>query len=235
MRGFGFLPIVSYVLVYSFCCHQHMQVSIAFSFNHPSNQQKQQKVDAQHFQGQQQQQQTSPPRQQQQPHSSMDSFNNNNPSNNSNRRKVLQGTASIFGGLLTGSVISSNINGINAWGADEIFKKNPLLNPILEQIRIWEQAEADNIKYGGELERGDAGNKGQVDAYPKLLVPILRIAYDIERIQSLVGSTVKPTNSKTTTTKTTTIEQYEIAYEILKDTTKYNKIAFKKIQLKLEK
>jgi len=57
---------------------------------------------------------------------------------------------------------------------------------MLEQIRIWEQAEADNIKYSGELEAGDAGNKGKVDAYPKLLMPILEIDYELTQVKKLV-------------------------------------------------
>lgn len=69
---------------------------------------------------------------------------------------------------------------------DELFKKNPLTNPLLEQIRIWEQAEADDIKYGGELTPGDAGNKGRVDQYPKLLVPILKMSDELKSVETLV-------------------------------------------------
>ena len=54
------------------------------------------------------------------------------------------------------------------------------------QLRIWEQAEADNIKYGGELEAGDAGNKGKVGAYPRLLMPILKIDQELEEVSTLV-------------------------------------------------
>lgn len=54
------------------------------------------------------------------------------------------------------------------------------------QIRILEQAEADNLKYGGELEAGDAGNKGKVSAYPSLLVPILKIEQDLVKVKTLV-------------------------------------------------
>ena len=49
-----------------------------------------------------------------------------------------------------------------------------------------EQAEADNLKYGGELEAGDAGNKGKVSAYPSLLVPILKIEQDLAKVKNLV-------------------------------------------------
>jgi hypothetical protein len=40
--------------------------------------------------------------------------------------------------------------------------------------------------YGGELEAGDAGNKGKVGAYPKLLLPILKIDQDLDEIKVLV-------------------------------------------------
>jgi hypothetical protein len=101
-------------------------------------------------------------------------------------RRIVFGRAALIAivGSTTGTFITTS--GAGAATDDVLFKKNPLLNPILEQIRIWEQAEADNIRYGGELERGDAGNMGKVDAYPKLLVPILQMAYELERINQLV-------------------------------------------------
>ena len=80
------------------------------------------------------------------------------------------------------------------------------------QIRIWEQAEADNIKYNGELEMGDAGNKGKVDAYPKLLVPILEIQEDLHQVNALVREQ----------------SQWKQAQTILSQS-KYDKIPFKKI------
>lgn len=49
-----------------------------------------------------------------------------------------------------------------------------------------EQAEADNLKYGGELEAGDAGNNGKVSAYPSLLVPILMIERDLAKVKALI-------------------------------------------------
>ena len=61
-----------------------------------------------------------------------------------------------------------------------------MTNPILEQLRIWEQEEADNIKYNGELERGDAGNQGKINAYPSLLIPILAISQDISYLYQLL-------------------------------------------------
>jgi hypothetical protein len=63
-----------------------------------------------------------------------------------------------------------------------------LTSSLLERYRIWDQEMADNLKYGGELERGDAANKGRVDAYPELLVPIVRMQDDLTQIQSSVSS-----------------------------------------------
>jgi hypothetical protein len=98
---------------------------------------------------------------------------------------------------------------------DELFKLNPLTNPVLEQIRIWEQAEADNIKYGGELEMGDAGNKGKVGAYPSLLVPILKIDQELNRVKDLVHATENIQ------------ESWSKALAVLQQPA-YDKIAFKK-------
>jgi hypothetical protein len=66
---------------------------------------------------------------------------------------------------------------------DELFKKNPLTNSLLEKIRILEQAEADDIKYGGELAPGSP--KGR-EGYAKLLVPILDVQSDLDQVQELV-------------------------------------------------
>lgn len=66
---------------------------------------------------------------------------------------------------------------------DELFKPNPLTNPILEQIRILEQAEADNIRYGGELAPGSP--KGR-ETYANLLVPILEIQSDFVEVEQLL-------------------------------------------------
>lgn len=99
-----------------------------------------------------------------------------------------------------------------AGGDERLFRANPLTNPMLEKIRIWEQAEADELKYGGELEMGDAGNKGKVDAYPRLLVPILQIASELHDIEQKVRDA----------------DQWGDVQQILKQT-KYQKIGFKKI------
>lgn len=110
-----------------------------------------------------------------------------------------------------------------AQARDEIFRPNPLTNPVLEQIRIWEQAEADNIKYGGELERGDAGNKGQVEAYPRLLVPILSIARDLDNVEQFVVTTTSSTSDDETKR-----QAWKQARQILSKP-EFEKIAFKKI------
>lgn len=70
----------------------------------------------------------------------------------------------------------------SSFAKDELFKSNPLLNPILEKIRILEQAEADNIQYSGELAPGSP--KGR-ESYAKLLVPILTIQRDLMQIDDL--------------------------------------------------
>lgn len=66
---------------------------------------------------------------------------------------------------------------------DELFKPNPLTNKVLEKIRILEQAEADNIQYGGELAPGSPIGREQ---YAKLLVPIMIIQKEIDELDTLV-------------------------------------------------
>ena len=99
---------------------------------------------------------------------------------------------------------------------DELFKANPLTGALLEQIRILEQAEADDLKYNGELERGDAGNKGKVEAYPRMLVPILGISNDLDQIDQLV------------TKESSGTEEWKQARQILAKP-EFEKINFKKI------
>jgi hypothetical protein len=66
---------------------------------------------------------------------------------------------------------------------DELFKPNPLTNKVLEKIRILEQAEADNIQYGGELAPGSPIGR---DQYAKLLVPIMIIQKEFDELDTLV-------------------------------------------------
>ena len=85
------------------------------------------------------------------------------------------------GGLASASSFTTGVEPASA--RDELFKPNPLTNPMLEQIRIWEQDSADNIKYGGELAPGSP--KGR-EAYAKLLVPILGIQRDLDAVNEMV-------------------------------------------------
>jgi len=52
-----------------------------------------------------------------------------------------------------------------------------------QQVRIWNQAEADQLNYGGELAPGSS--KGRA-AYAKLLVPVLEIERDLQTTNDLV-------------------------------------------------
>lgn len=101
---------------------------------------------------------------------------------------------------------------------DELFRPNILTNQALEQIRIWEQAEADNLKYGGELEMGDAGNKGKVSAYPSLLMPILKIDQELVEVKTLVHDVDNNIPNLASWSKALSILQKP----------QYDKIAFKK-------
>lgn len=92
-------------------------------------------------------------------------------------RRAFLGTALVASSLFVTSPANAR---------DGLFRPNPLTNGVLEQIRIWEQDEADNLKYGGELEAGDVGNKGKVSAYPKLLIPILKIDRELAEVKTLV-------------------------------------------------
>lgn len=64
------------------------------------------------------------------------------------------------------------------------------------------------------MEAGDAGNKGKVGAYPKLLIPILKIDQELELVKALV----RDENRSAT---------WPSALKILKNG-KYEKSAFKK-------
>jgi len=97
---------------------------------------------------------------------------------------------------------------------DELFKPNPLTSNVLEQIRIWEQAEADTIKYKGELTGGDVGKRDSSGAYAELLVPILGIAAELESIDRLLHEKG--------------LAELADARRVLQQT-KYDKINFKKV------
>lgn len=95
------------------------------------------------------------------------------------RRSFLALMPGVIGGV---AAFSSAPKSVSA--RDELFKPNPLTNAFLEQVRIWEQAEADDLKYGGELAPGEKST--EIDSYPKLLVPILEISADLDTIDRLV-------------------------------------------------
>jgi len=141
--------------------------------------------------------------------------NNNVEIEDTRRRSLFRQLPIVFtAGLVTAAGLSSSPPPALAASSDSpLFKPNPLTNGVLEQIRIWEQAEADNLKYGGELERGDAGNQGQTSAYPKLLVPILVIAKELDVVTGAVQAGPS---------------RYAEAIRVLNQP-KYDKIAFKRV------
>mmetsp|Transcript_30117 Transcript_30117/g.43805 ORF Transcript_30117/g.43805 Transcript_30117/m.43805 type:complete len:283 (-) Transcript_30117:64-912(-) len=100
----------------------------------------------------------------------------------STRRKALSFMSQSFLGLTAG-VVAMGAQPQPAHAKDELFKPNPLTNPVLEQVRIWNQAEADQLNYGGELAPGSP--KGRA-AYAKLLVPVLEIERDLKTTNDLV-------------------------------------------------
>lgn len=101
---------------------------------------------------------------------------------NVERRRVLsQFSTSLIATTATAAVAPSP-----AQASSDLFKPNPLTNSALEQLRIWNQDEADNIKYGGELESGSA-KPGAFEQYVDLLQPILGVKSDLESINQLIS------------------------------------------------
>jgi hypothetical protein len=96
------------------------------------------------------------------------------------RRHLLAVGASTFG-LATSMMMTP----LSSQADDTLFRPNPLTNKVLEQMRIWDQAEADQLKYGGELERGDA-KLASTEQYAQLLVPILTISNELQRLDKLI-------------------------------------------------
>lgn len=137
-------------------------------------------------------------------------------SNDAPNRRSFLGSALVLAGIPSLAAMTAVPSSANA--RDELFRPNPLTNPVLEQLRILEQVEKDNVQYGGELERGDAGNKGKTDAYPSLLVPILKIDNELTQIRTIVHSGGESMPSK---------EAMSQALTILQQPT-YEKINFKK-------
>jgi len=103
--------------------------------------------------------------------------------------------------------------------SSDLFKPNPLLNPVLEKVRIWNQDEVDNIKYGGELESGSA-KPAAFDQYVALLQPILAVEGDLVAINELVNDG-----------KLVTKEDYQALFakvDAMLSKSQFDKINFKK-------
>ena len=119
-----------------------------------------------------------------------------------NRRSFLLGSiAPIYVALLSPGI---------AIAEDPLFRKNPLTNKVMEQMRIIEQAEADNIQYSGELAPGTGKIK---DNYAELLTPILSMLDAFNLVDSLLNQKGGP--------------NLEEAEKILSQK-RFEKIAFKK-------
>ena len=98
-----------------------------------------------------------------------------------NRRRAVQNFSLAF--LSSSIILESQQQPANA--NDDLFKSNPLTNPVFEKLRIINQDEADNIKYGGELESGSA-KPTAFDQYVQLLQPILIVDNDLTQINKLL-------------------------------------------------
>ena len=98
-----------------------------------------------------------------------------------NRRRAVQKFSLAF--LSSSIILESQQQPANA--NDDLFKSNPLTNPVLEKLRIINQDEVDNIKYGGELESGSA-KPAAFDQYVQLLQPILIVDNDLNHIDKLL-------------------------------------------------
>ena len=98
-----------------------------------------------------------------------------------NRRRAVQQFSLAF--LSSSIILESQQQPANA--NDDLFKSNPLTNPVFEKLRIINQDEADNIKYGGELESGSA-KPTAFDQYVQLLQPILIVDNDLTQINKLL-------------------------------------------------
>jgi len=138
----------------------------------------------------------------------------------SNRRNALQ-TLSLS--LLSSMAITLPSNPKSAEAASsDLFKPNPLTNPVLEQVRIWNQDEADNIRYGGELESGSA-KPAAFEQYVQLLQPILTVEHELSSIDQLLnGDKQQPASNK---------EEYTALFEKISSILSqglFDKIAFKK-------
>ncbi|KAL7525414.1 hypothetical protein ACHAXR_000993 [Thalassiosira sp. AJA248-18] len=143
---------------------------------------------------------------------------------NINRRNALQTLSLAF--LSSAVAVSSSPQPAEAApsSSSELFKPNPLTNPVLEKMRILNQDEADNIKYGGELESGSAKAPAEFDQYVALLLPILAVEQDLSTVDQLL-------NNNDSSSKPTTKEDYTILFEKINKVlskSQFDKINFKK-------
>lgn len=112
------------------------------------------------------------------------------------RRDVTKRLASTFLFASTITSTPSNAHAATNNNNNDLFRPNPLTNPILEQLRIWNQDEVDNIKYNGELTSGSAGRlDGGLEQYKLLLQPILSVEYNLATIDSLLLQNEKSSSS----------------------------------------
>jgi len=110
---------------------------------------------------------------------------------------------------------------------NDLFRTNPLTNPILEQLRIWNQDEVDNIKYNGELTSGSAGRlDGGMEQYKLLLQPILLVEYNLATIDSLLQNEQRNDGSKNDKVRYTTL--LTTINDVLSSPILADKIIFKK-------
>jgi hypothetical protein len=138
---------------------------------------------------------------------------------NVERRRVLFQfvTSSLLAVISATALVPS---GVAQAASSDLFKSNPLTNSALEKIRIWNQDEVDNIKYGGELESGSA-KPGAFQQYVDLLQPILGVKSDLDNINQLIS------NNDKLSTKEEYVAMFDNVNQLLSHEI-FDKINFKK-------
>ena len=127
--------------------------------------------------------------------------------------------------MLAAATVTTVLQPSAACAESDLFKPNPLTNKGLEQLRIWNQDEADNIKYGGELDSG-SNKPGAFETYVELLQPILGVQSDLATINQLVDNS-KIGSSTTSSTKEDYVAVFQNIKQILSQDI-FDKIQFKK-------
>ncbi|KAL3816978.1 hypothetical protein ACHAXA_011766 [Cyclostephanos tholiformis] len=85
------------------------------------------------------------------------------------------------------AIVASNPRTASA--SSGLFRPNPLTNPILERLRVWDQDEADNIVYGGESASPNVPSSILFDTYyVDLLQPILDVERNLDGIRSILDT-----------------------------------------------